>query len=323
MQFLDVFLSTFSKSVREGGEVKMQRWQIISLILAMALIASLGFSVYQSYNASNSSGGVFPPGAMRFTFLWGPDAQPFVNGTFRIDVVVWFEDFVWDNETTEIFDVLVKVYDDDYWEGAYLGLTLDMNRNGKIDFSYDDQPVILFADNTTYLHCWLDPDGIITWPEMPKDELDGCIYNPGEGYTFGPFKYALADVMSKFWNFRSYIPMHICYGGGVSFQFWVYPDKETIPEASTYTVQLTSVNATVRSQPITIEGEINIPISFKLIRLWFRKDGKVFTGDVAMTVKDGKFKNVLPGTLFEPGTYELSAVLNNYTSNVLQFTLGE
>jgi len=81
-------------------------------------------------------------GTMNFTFTWGPEAQGIVDGTFKIDISVWFENHTspWDNTTYEMFYIVVSVYDDDYSKNDYLGLVLDMNHNGVIDLGDEDRP---------------------------------------------------------------------------------------------------------------------------------------------------------------------------------------
>jgi len=301
----------------------MWKWQLLSLVLSIALATSVGLGIYQSHNASNDlAGTVLPDGSMSFTFLWGPEAQHYVNGTFRIDVIVSFETLTWDNASAETVNIVVKVHDDDYSSDAYLGLTLDMNHNGKIDFGPTDDPALLFADNTTVRSPFLEEEGFLTWPEMPIEGLNACTYYLDEGYTFGPYRFALGEVMSKFGSFPAYIPVHICFGREVSFQFCAYPDKEAIPEIPAYMIQITAVNATIASQLVAVEGKINPPISFKLVQLLFWKDGWPCTSGPTMTDRDGNFKRVFSENWFESGTYSVSAKLNNSTSNAVEFMLG-
>jgi len=305
-----------------GGRLKRRRWMVVAVILAIALATSVGFSIYQSYNASNDlAGTVLPDGSMSFTFLWGPEAQHYVNGTFRIDVIVSFETLTWDNASAETVNIVVKVHDDDYSADAYLGLTLDMNHNGKIDFGPADNPCLMFADNTTIAGTFLTEEGFLIWSEMPIEPLHSCTYYPDEGYSFGPCRFALGEVMSKFGSFPAYIPIHVCFGRGVSFEFWVYPSRDTIPDIPQYTVQIITVNATFVGEPITVEGRIDPPISFKDVQIDV-KGPSIWVGDIAITNPvDGRFaKSFYPE---EAGTYEIWARLNTSTSNTFQIDIPE
>lgn len=299
------------------------KWQLFCLVLAIALATSISFNIFQSFNASNEGCGNSPfgdvSGQMNFTFTWA-GAQKIVNGTFKIDVFVWFQNFTWNDITTETFNILVKVYDDDYSPNDCLGLVFDMNHNGKIDFGIKDEPIVLYADNTTVINPSLHPAGFLGVPEMPREKIFTCTYDTDEGYTFGPYRLAAGNVMRQIGDIPAYIPIHICFResrGKVSFNFWVYTDKTKIPESPIYNVQITSVNATTVDQPVTIEGKITPPITFKRVHPFIENLPYAHL----LTDKDGQFKKVCWFTT--PGTYEVYAKLDNSTSNVVQVTVGE
>lgn len=213
-----------------------RKWQILSLVLAAALAISVGFNFYQFFNSPEireSMGDmiVIPMNAMNYTFTWGPEAQDIVDGTFKIEVFVWFENRTspWDNTTTEIFSILINVYDDDYSGGDYLGLVLDENHNGIIDYGRADRPRLLYARNST-TEAGLSYTGLVVPAQFPETNLYACTYDPEKGYVFYGEARA-SEITTKFGDQKSYIPIHICFRDTnvvfpniscVSFQFRIY-----------------------------------------------------------------------------------------------------
>lgn len=172
---------------------------------------------------------------MNFTFTWGSEAQDIVDGPFKIEVSVWFENHTspWDNATYEMFHIVVRVYDDDYCSDDYLGLVFDMNHNGVIDLGFEDRPRLLYANNSTIGYAALTKEGFLAPAEVPREKIYTCTYDPERGYAFGPFGYQASDITSKFGDMPTYVPVHMCfvdrnlYPGihGVSVQFRIYLDS--------------------------------------------------------------------------------------------------
>jgi hypothetical protein len=316
----------------------MEKWRLLSLFLATALAVSLGFNVYyyvfDDGASDGSSSNNDASGWMNYTFTWDPEVQDIVNGTFRIDVSIKFENITRNNVTTETFILIVKVHDDDYVGGEYLGLILDTNHNGAIDGG--DDPLMLYAGNATITEVGFGFDGTMCPAEIPVDEIYTCTYDPDEGYTFGPYRFAAGEILSYIDHLSpqaTYFSMWISFpdrnfnsigwkSRAVCFQLWVYPERkgyvEPLIPIPTYNVQITNVNATVVDQPVTIEGKIDPPITFKRVELFI--DG---SGTDVLTDKDGNFKKIYPWRL-TPGTYTVYAKLGNSTSNIVQFSiLGE
>ena len=287
--------------------LRNRKWQLLSLVLATALITSISFNVfYQRINSSEVALKEYED-VMIYTFI---------VGDFKMDAIVWFENLTLNNVAIDTFNILVKVYTNNYCEGDYLGLVLDMNHNGVIDFGMDDEPLVLWANNKTTMHVSWTLHGRMAIPWGPPTEVFTCTFNPNEGYTFGPYRFATAEVMSNYGSYY-YIPIVVRFGQ--AYQFWIhsteYPYKKLPPETPTYSVQITSVNATTSDQPVTIKGKIDPPITFKSID--FLIDNIKWSG--TLTDKDGKFIARLRSIGI--GTHTLYAVLNNYTSNPVQFTL--
>lgn len=171
-------------------------------------------------------------GTMDFTFAWGSQAQNIVNGTFKIDVSVWFENHTnpWDNTTCQMFYIVINVYDDDYGSDDYLGLVFDMNHNGTIDLGFEDRPRFLYVNNSTIGVAALGKEGFLAPAEVPRKKAYMCTYDPEKGYAFGPFGGPTSDFASKFGDMPAYIPIHLCFVDanlypdlqGVSAQFRIY-----------------------------------------------------------------------------------------------------
>jgi hypothetical protein len=312
----------------------MAKWKLLSLVLALALAVSLGFNVYQGFYADDgatggSSSSDDAGGWMNYTFTWDPEAQDIVNGTFRIDVSIRFENVTYGNVTTETFILVVKANDDDYYGSDYLGLALDMNQNGVIEYGLKDYPLLLYASNRTVTDVSLHSDGRMFPPEIFRDDIYTCTFDPDEGYTFGPYRFAAGELMSNIdpvTPYATYIPMLISFVdtncwypdiGRVCFELLVYTSVKAAPPSPTYNVQITNVNATVVDQPVTVEGRIEPAITFKRVTIFF--DG---SGTDVLTDKDGNFKKIYEGHL-PSGVYAVYATLDNSTSNVVQVTIGE
>jgi len=135
-----------------------------------------------------------------------------------------------------MFYVVVEVYDDDYNSNDYLGLVFDMNHNGVIDLGDEDDPLIIYADNST-VYTWaasLMKEGFFAVAEVPRMPAHNkCRFDPEKGYVFGPFGGHASDFASQFGEMPTYIPIHLCfcdanqYPGiyGVSVQFRIYPNS--------------------------------------------------------------------------------------------------
>lgn len=218
-----------------------EKWKVFSLVFAVALVISLGFNVYQSFDTSNNASygnSIQNDEAnkqMNFTFTWGPKTQDIVNRTFKIEVSAWFENHTspWDNTTYQMFYIILRVYDDDYNSNDYLGLVFDMNHNGVIDLGAEDDPLLTYADNST-VYTWaasLMKEGFFAVAEVPRiPALNKCRYDPEKGYVFGSFGGATSDFASKFGDLPAYIPIHMCFYDAnlypgvhvVSVQFRIY-----------------------------------------------------------------------------------------------------
>lgn len=215
--------------------LRNRKWQLFSLVLAIALIISIGFNVYQSFNTSNQCSNGDASEQLNFTFTWGSEAQDIVDGTFKIEVSVWFENHTspWDNTTCQMFYIILRVYDDDYSSNDYLGLVFDMNHNGVIDLGAEDDPLLTYADNST-VYTWaasLMKEGFFAVAEVPRiPALNRCRYDPEKGYVFGSFGGPTSDFASKFGDLPTYIPIHMCFYDAnlypgvhvVSVQFRIY-----------------------------------------------------------------------------------------------------
>jgi hypothetical protein len=172
---------------------------------------------------------------MNFTFTWGPETQDIVDEIFKIEVSVWFGDNTLpDNTTIKMFYIVVSVYDDDHSKDDYLGLVFDMNHNGVIDLGFEDDPLIIYGDDSTIYELGavtLLEDGLLIVAEVPREPAHNkCVYNLEKGYVFGTFGYPASDITSQFEDMPAYIPVHICFADRnlnlgvhvVSFQFRIY-----------------------------------------------------------------------------------------------------
>lgn len=207
--------------------LRNRKWQLFSLVLAIALIISIGFNVYQSFNTSNQCSNGDASGQMNFTFTWGPDNQKIVQGMFRLEITVtWGEG---DNVS-----MVIKANDDEYNEWDYIGLVFDTNQNGHIDLH--DEAYGLFANNMT-LPSILCEHGFLGFAECPpRLGPQKVSFNPDAGYTFTvqfPYldEYAVLD-----WNPAQSLrkgydnPLHLCfhdedaagYTSGVFVRFLFY-----------------------------------------------------------------------------------------------------
>jgi len=314
----------------------MGKWKLLSLVLALALAVSLGFNVYQGFYGSDdgatgdSSSSNDAGGWMNYTFTWDSEAQDIVNETFRIDVSIRFENVTYGNVTTETFILVVKANDDDYLGGDYLGLALDMNQNGVIEYGLKDYPLLLYASNRTVTDVSLHSDGRMFPPEIFRDDIYTCTFDPDEGYTFGPYRFAAGELMSNIdpvTPYATYIPMLISFVdtncwypgiGRVCFELLVYTSVKAAPPSPTYNVQITNVNATVADQPVTIEGKIEPPITFKRVTLIIDDIPSAHV----LTDKDGNYLLEYRWGI-TPGTHTVYAKVDNSTSNVVQVTVGE
>jgi hypothetical protein len=193
---------------REMNKMKNNRkWQLFSLVLTAALVASLSVNTWQTYNGShggsdgNNSSNDDVTEPMNFTFTWGPENQRIINGTFGLKV--WF---ALDGEN---LTMIIKTNDDDYSVSDYIGLVFDSNQNGYIDTG--DRSYALLACNYTCPLTELQESGYLKFLVWCIMEGPHKVTFSDEGYTF-IVKFPFHD-----WNPGSVIkrgsdnPMHMCF----------------------------------------------------------------------------------------------------------------
>jgi len=308
---------------------RRKKWTVIVLLSAVISIGLfVGFSIQNIWRKDVSP--------MRFTFIWGPEEQDIVNGTLRMDVLAWFENYAWDDKTTEMFNIQVKVNVTDY--SRYYALVLVFDVPSREEFFYAGNHLTLYSGNFTAVD--FVKDGVLHQARCKPRKVYACNYNPSEGYTFGPYSFVAAELMVKPENSTAYIPMTIYFYKGyyrsVSCQLRIETDKTEIPEIPAYEIQITSVNASkVTKYPdtpyeetyhlVAVYGRISPPVICKSVSFLVKNsEGKIFVGGSNVTNPDGSFK--LTGWcdgLLPPGTYNVQARLGNVTSNILQFTIRE
>jgi hypothetical protein len=167
--------------------LKNRKWQLLCLVLTIALIFSVSLNIYQSLNASNNGSGGNPSSSsnaseqMNFTFTWGPETQKIVQGEFRLKVSIRFGGggMVPANESVII---VIEANDDDYEEWDYVGLVFDTNQNGHIDIR--DISIALYANNMTQPSVLVE-HGFLGFAQiMPTPGPQKVTFNPDRGYTF-------------------------------------------------------------------------------------------------------------------------------------------
>lgn len=205
------------------GFLKDRKWQLLCLVLAVVLIISIGFNIYQSFNASaNSDDSEWNPlpygGAgwqtnstftwLNFTFTWGSDAQKIVQGEFSLKVSIGFYIHYYSvyGAVAKGMLILIEANDDDYNEWDYIGLVFDTNQNGYIDSH--DSPIALYANNMTQ-PAVLYTDGFLGFAEMlPIRSPHHVEFNSGRGYAFS-FHFPSGEY--GYLKEKSGNPLHICY----------------------------------------------------------------------------------------------------------------
>jgi len=164
---------------------------------------------------------------MNFTFTWGPDTQRIVQGTLRLEISLkWV---VVPNSTHKWLSMVVRVNDDDYSEGDYLGLVFDMNENGVMDLWNADGPCGLWTNNMTTTSVLLENGFLGFAEEMPTRGPHNCTFDSETGYTF---QINFSSLPSDPWSVCNPAevlregyenPLHICFvdssGEGVFVRF--------------------------------------------------------------------------------------------------------
>lgn len=185
-------------------EVKWNRkWQLLSLVLAIALVISISFNVYQRFGCSSESDRdlVFD---RAFVFKWPSSQQNITKGTLRIEAL-----FNW--EGGENLNITVTVNDDEYIKyNDYLGIVFDRNKNGEIDLGFEDLPYAFFGNNVSYYWkpaillletgrcCYADVE-----PRPSPYHI--CIFNNETGYKFE------ISIPKEEVNFHLPMPVHLCF----------------------------------------------------------------------------------------------------------------
>lgn len=178
------------------------------------------FAVHSSQEAADEVTATY----RNFTFTWGPETQDIVDGTFTIDVSIRLENItgpfnIIDAEnvthgpfylTFNTFYMTIKVHDDDYAYDDCLGLTLDTNHNGFIDFT-TDYSQLFYTDNSTIRVAALLPDGRMCPAEIPREKTFTCTYDGDEGYTFGPYAEPMSAIERRFVGGAAYTPIWISF----------------------------------------------------------------------------------------------------------------
>jgi hypothetical protein len=171
--------------------LRNRKWQLLSLVLATALITSISLNIYQSFNASNQCSDENSPSngdankQMNFTFTWGPETQDIINGTFHLEMLLRWG--VVPNSPHKWLSMMVKINDDEYNPCDYLGIVFDINENGVIDLGSADGPFGLWTNNMTAPSVLLE-NGFLCFAEcMPTQGPHTCTFEPDTGYMFSIF----------------------------------------------------------------------------------------------------------------------------------------
>lgn len=182
----------------------------VAFIALSFFFSGFQYSIFAVHSSQEAAGQVTT--SMNYTFTWGPETQGIVDGTFTIEVSICLENITnpW-NITFNVFHIVIKVYDDDFGSDDYLGLILDNNHNGVIDFGSTDYPRLIYADNSTIRFATLLRDGRLGPAEVPREKTYTCTYDTDKGYTFGPYTEPTSDFVRKFGDGPTYIPIYICF----------------------------------------------------------------------------------------------------------------
>lgn len=190
--------------------MKNRKWQVLCLILTIALISSVSLNMYQRFYASNNGSGGNPSSnndageEMNFTFTWGPDNQKIVQGEFRLEIRIrWYG---------ENLSMVITANDDDYEERDYLGLVFDTNQDGHIDVH--DESYALYADNMTQPSALWEHGFLVFALTPPRLGPQTVSFSPDTGYTFtirfpcpGYWVHDPRESLKEEAN----NPMHICF----------------------------------------------------------------------------------------------------------------
>jgi len=213
-----------------------RKWQLLCLVLTIALTISASLNMYQRFYASNNgSGGNPSPNndateELNFTFTWGPDSQKIVQGEFRLEIRMrWYG---------ENLSMVITAKDDDYNEWDYIGLVFDTNRNGHIDIH--DYSIALYANNMTQ-PSFLSENGFPGFAEItPRSGPHIVSFGPDTGYTF-TVQFPCSDGYGGEWNPTESLKkandnsLHLCfhdkdvadYTMGVFIRFLFYLPEQT------------------------------------------------------------------------------------------------
>ena len=147
-------------------------WRFLAIAFGVGLAFSIFLNIYQYFSS-------YPSGD--FVFEWSSEEQDIVDGILRIEA-----SFNWENESEELY-ITVRVNDDDYFGGDYIGLVFDKNNNWDV---LDDQAYVLFANNMSYYWgksvVFLGRYGRFDWATVPPrpSPFHTCTFNNKTGYTF-------------------------------------------------------------------------------------------------------------------------------------------
>jgi hypothetical protein len=169
--------------------LRNRKWQLFSLVLAIALMVSISFNIYQNLSGSNCASNGNPNNEentpMNFTFTWGPETQDIINGTVHLEMSLRWG--VVPNSSHRWLSMMVKINDDDYNPCDYLGIVFDSNENGVIDLGSADDPFGLWTNNMTAPSVLLE-NGFLCFAQcMPTLGPHTCTFEPDTGYMFSIF----------------------------------------------------------------------------------------------------------------------------------------
>jgi hypothetical protein len=198
-----------------GGIAALKTNHLLSFCAVGFIVLSCFISSFQnSISTGPDSQGITNQSVAtyrNFTFTWEPETQSIVCGTFTIEVSIRLENITCPFYfTSNMFYMTIKVHDDDYACDDRLGLTLDTNHNGFIDFTTDCSQ-LFYADNSTIRVAALLPDGRMGPAEIPREKTFTCTYDADEGYTFGPYVKLVGDIERRVGDGPLYTPICICF----------------------------------------------------------------------------------------------------------------
>jgi hypothetical protein len=197
--------------------LRNRKWQLFSLVLAIALVISLSFNIYQNFSDFNCASNNKENTPMDFTFTWGPDTQKIVNGTFVLEI--------WLTLDRENLTITIKANDDEYDPADYIGLIFFNNS--------EYEPYGLFANNMTINPPILTERGLLGFPLYPPELGPHKVtFDPETGYTFNT-EFPWVDQHGDEWDparllkrgslYTGWNMLHICFfdvnGGGVFARF--------------------------------------------------------------------------------------------------------